>query len=103
MSQASIGGHSLLLIVTLKVFAVRPLPDSRHQYAEVYETVKAKVAEIEARGGSERFFISGRPVVEGVFGAYMPQEMKPRSMAFCFMSWDRCCVAVLIYQCRMSA
>ncbi len=41
------------------IFAVRPMPDSRHQYAEVYETVKAKVKELEARGGSERFFISG--------------------------------------------
>ena len=58
------------------IFAARPMPDSRHQYAEIYDLVKAKVAEIEARGGSERFFISGRPVIEGVFGAYMPAEMK---------------------------
>ena len=58
------------------IFAARPMPDSRHQYAEVYDLVKAKVAELEARGGSERFFISGRPVIEGVFGVYMPAEMK---------------------------
>ncbi len=58
------------------IFVVRPMPDSRHQYAEMYATVKEKVKEIEARGGHERFFISGRPVVEGVFGVYMPQEMK---------------------------
>ena len=58
------------------IFAVRPMPDSRHQYAEVYEVVKAKVKELEARAGNEHFFISGRPVIEGVFGAYMPQEMK---------------------------
>jgi len=58
------------------ILAVRPMPDSRHKYAEIYDLVKAKVAELEARGGSERFFISGRPVIEGVFGAYMPAEMK---------------------------
>lgn len=58
------------------IFAVRPLPDSRHQYAAIYDLVKNKVAEIEARGGEERFFISGRPVIEGVFGIYMPAEMK---------------------------
>ncbi len=58
------------------IFAVRPMPDSRHQYAEIYDLVKNKVAELEARGGSERFFISGRPVIEGVFGVYMPAEMK---------------------------
>jgi len=32
------------------IFAVRPMPDSRHQYAEIYDLVKAKVAELEARG-----------------------------------------------------
>jgi len=58
------------------IFAVRPLPDSRDKYAEIYELVKAKVAELEARGGNNSFFISGRPVIEGVFGMYMPQEMK---------------------------
>jgi predicted RND superfamily exporter protein len=58
------------------IFAVRPMPDTRHKYAEIYDMVKAKVEEMEARGGSERFFISGRPVIEGVFGVYMPQEMK---------------------------
>jgi len=58
------------------IFAVRPMPDSRHQYAEIYDLVKAKVAELEARGGPEQFFISGRPVIEGVFGVYMPAEMK---------------------------
>ncbi|MDT8376113.1 MAG: MMPL family transporter [Mariprofundaceae bacterium] len=58
------------------IFAVRPMPDTRHQYAEVYDLVKAKVKELEARGGSEQFYISGRPVIEGVFGVYMPAEMK---------------------------
>jgi predicted RND superfamily exporter protein len=58
------------------IFAVRPMPDARHTYAEIYDLVKAKVEEMEARGGGERFFISGRPVIEGVFGVYMPEEMK---------------------------
>jgi len=58
------------------IVAVKPMPNSRSHYAEIYDLVKGKVAEIEARGGSERFFISGRPVIEGVFGAYMPAEMK---------------------------
>jgi len=58
------------------IFAVRPMPDSRHAYAEIYDLVKAKVDEMEARGGGEKFFVSGRPVIEGVFGQYMPAEMK---------------------------
>jgi len=58
------------------IFAVRPLPDSRDKYADIYELVKTKVAELEARDANNAFFISGRPVIEGVFGMYMPQEMK---------------------------
>jgi len=58
------------------VLAVRPQPNARETYAEIYDLVKNKVEELEARGGGEEFFISGRPVIEGVFGVYMPQEMK---------------------------
>jgi len=58
------------------VLAVRPQPNARETYAEIYDLVKNKVEELEARGGNEEFFISGRPVIEGVFGVYMPQEMK---------------------------
>jgi len=54
------------------IFAVRPMPDSRDTYAEIYDLVKAKVAELEMRNPNNHFFISGRPVIEGVFGAYMP-------------------------------
>lgn len=57
------------------VLAVRPQPNARETYAEIYDLVKHKVQELEARGGGEEFFISGRPVIEGVFGEYMPQEM----------------------------
>jgi len=55
------------------IIVVRPM---RHKYAEIYDLLQAKVAELEARGGPERFLVSGRPVIEGVFGAYMPAEMK---------------------------
>ncbi|HID37247.1 MAG TPA: hypothetical protein EYP39_07740, partial [Ghiorsea sp.] len=58
------------------VLAVRPQPNARETYAEIYDLVKNKVEALEARGGGEEFFISGRPVIEGVFGVYMPQEMK---------------------------
>jgi len=58
------------------IFAVRPMPDSRDKYADIYELIKTKVAELEARDANNKFFISGRPVIEGVFGMYMPQEMK---------------------------
>ena len=57
------------------VLAVRPQPNARETYADIYDLVKNKVEELEARGGNEEFFISGRPVIEGVFGVYMPQEM----------------------------
>ncbi|MDQ6977747.1 MAG: MMPL family transporter, partial [Ghiorsea sp.] len=57
------------------VLAVRPQPNARETYADIYDLVKNKVEALEARGGSEEFFISGRPVIEGVFGVYMPQEM----------------------------
>ncbi len=54
------------------VLAVRPQPHARETYAEIYDLVKNKVDELKARGGNEEFFISGRPVIEGVFGVYMP-------------------------------
>ncbi len=57
------------------VLAVRPQPNARETYAEIYDLVKGKVDELKARGGHEEFFISGRPVIEGVFGVYMPEEM----------------------------
>ena len=58
------------------ILAVRPQPNARETYAEIYDLVKNKVEALKARGGNEEFFISGRPVIEGVFGVYMPQEMK---------------------------
>ncbi len=57
------------------VLAVRPQPNARETYAEIYDLVKNKVDELKARGGNEEYFISGRPVIEGVFGVYMPEEM----------------------------
>jgi len=58
------------------IFAVRPLPDSRDKYADIYELVQKKVTELEGRYHNNKFFVSGRPVIEGVFGMYMPEEMK---------------------------
>jgi len=57
------------------ILAVKPV-DDRYQYPKIYDLVKEKMAELEARGGSEQFFVSGRPIIEGVFGQYMPAEMK---------------------------
>lgn len=57
------------------ILAVKPVDDP-YQYPKIYDLVKEKIAELEARGGSEQFFVSGRPIIEGVFGQYMPAEMK---------------------------
>lgn len=64
---------------------VKPKPDSRHLYITIHEKVMTKVAEIESRGGPERFYVSGRPIIETVFGRYMQSEMKrlmPMVIAF---------------------
>jgi len=57
------------------ILAVKPA-DDRSQYPKIYDLVKEKIAELKARGGSEQFFVSGRPIIEGVFGQYMPAEMQ---------------------------
>jgi len=57
------------------ILAVKPA-DDRYQYPKIYDLVKEKIAELKARGGSEQFFVSGRPIIEGVFGQYMPAEMQ---------------------------
>jgi len=53
-------------------------PDSSYigHYHEIYQLIKDKVSEIDARGGPEKILITGRPIIEGVFGAYMPQDMQ---------------------------
>ena len=58
------------------LFAVRPMPDSRDKYADIYHLIQEKVAALQVESPNSHFFISGRPVIEGVFGQYMPQEMK---------------------------
>lgn len=58
------------------IIAVRPMPDSRDQYAKIYDLLQSKVKELELSHSNDSFFISGRPIIEGVFGVYMPQEMK---------------------------
>ncbi len=57
------------------LMAVKPV-DERHLYPQIYDLVQAKIRELEARGGPEQFFVSGRPIIEGLFGIYMPAEMK---------------------------
>ncbi len=58
------------------LIVVRPDPSYRGHYHDIYQLLKKKVAEIEARGGPEEILITGRPIIEGVFGVYMPQDMK---------------------------
>ncbi len=58
------------------LIVVRPSPEYVGHYNEVYQLIKAKVAEIDARGGAEHILITGRPIIEGVFGVYMPQSMQ---------------------------
>ncbi|RMH49901.1 MAG: hypothetical protein D6682_08320 [Zetaproteobacteria bacterium] len=58
------------------LIVVRPAPEMVGHYYEIYQLIRKKVAEIRARGGPERIYITGRPIVEGVFGVYMPQSMQ---------------------------
>jgi len=58
------------------LIVVRPDPSYVGHYHEIYHLLKDKVAEIEARGGEETILIAGRPIIEGVFGVYMPRDMQ---------------------------
>jgi len=58
------------------LIVVRPDPSYIGHYHEIYKLIKDKVDEIDARGGPEEILITGRPIIEGVFGAYMPQDMQ---------------------------
>jgi len=58
------------------LIVVRPAPEYVGHYHEIYQLIKEKVAEIDARGGQEKILITGRPIIEGIFGIYMPEDMK---------------------------
>jgi len=58
------------------LIVVRPDPSYIGHYHDIYQLIKDKVSEIDARGGPEKILITGRPIIEGVFGAYMPQDMQ---------------------------
>jgi len=58
------------------LIVVRPAPKMVGHYYEIYQLIKAKVDEINTRGGSEKILITGRPIIEGVFGVYMPEGMQ---------------------------
>ena len=58
------------------LIVVRPAADYVGKYHDIYQLLVEKVSEIQKRGGAEEILITGRPVVEGVFGVYMPQDMQ---------------------------
>ncbi len=58
------------------LIVVRPAPEYVGHYDKIYDLIKAKVADIQTRGGPETILITGRPIIEGVFGVYMPQDMQ---------------------------
>ncbi len=58
------------------LIVVRPSSEYVGHYHDIYKLIKNKVDEINARGGEESILITGRPIVEGVFGVYMPQDMQ---------------------------
>jgi len=58
------------------LIVVRPSPEYVGHYKEIYDLIKNKIDEINARNGAESILITGRPIVEGVFGVYMPQDMQ---------------------------
>ncbi len=58
------------------LIVVRPDPSYVGRYHEIHALLKRKLAEIAARGGPERLLVTGRPIIEGVFGIYMPRDMQ---------------------------
>jgi len=58
------------------LIVARPAPEYVGHYNEIYDLIKNKIAEIDARGGPETLLMTGRPIIEGVFGIYMPQDMQ---------------------------
>jgi len=58
------------------LIVVRPSPAYIGHYNKIFRLIKQKVAEINARGGPEQILFTGRPIIEGVFGVYMPQDMQ---------------------------
>jgi len=66
------------------LIVVRPNPAYRGRFIEIYQLLKSKVDELNARPGPEEILMTGRPIIEGVFGAYMPldmQQMQPMILA----------------------
>jgi len=58
------------------LIVVRPDPSYLGHYHEIYRLIRDKIATIQATGGPETILIAGRPIIEGVFGVYMPQDMQ---------------------------
>ncbi|RMF11616.1 MAG: RND family transporter [Candidatus Dadabacteria bacterium] len=58
------------------LIVVRPDPSYLGRYHEIHALLTKKLAEIEKRGGPEKLLVTGRPIIEGVFGIYMPQDMQ---------------------------
>ncbi|MDQ6961361.1 MAG: MMPL family transporter [Mariprofundaceae bacterium] len=58
------------------LIVVRPAAEYLGKYHEVYQVLSDKIEEIKQRGGPEELLITGRPVIEGVFGVYMPRDMQ---------------------------
>ena len=58
------------------LIVVRPAPEYVGHYHEIYALIQQKIAEIQARGGPEILLMTGRPIIEGVFGIYMPRDMQ---------------------------
>jgi predicted RND superfamily exporter protein len=70
---------------------VRESRDMRATPAATYYAVRAYLDELEARGIPEKLHITGRPIIEGLFDIYIPQEGY-RILPFVFLM-----LAVLLY------
>lgn len=58
------------------LIVARPAPEYVGHFHEIYYLIEEKIDEIRARNGPETILVTGRPIIEGVFGVYMPEGMK---------------------------
>ncbi len=70
---------------------VRESEEGSHERAQTYFMLRDKLDEYTRQGRPEKFYITGRPVLEGLFGKYIPEESQRTAPAVVLM------LALLLY------